>query len=55
MQKIISDYYKDLKEIESLNHEIEAAQSYLDEVISINVYRLNKDNVSLIDKFLQAW
>lgn len=55
IMKLMSDYYKDMKEIEKLNKEIGATQSYLDEIIATKVYKLNKNDVALIDKFLQVW
>jgi len=55
LMKLMSDYYKDIKEIERLNKEIGATQSYLDEIIATKVYKLNKNDVALIDKFLQVW
>ncbi len=53
--KLMSNYYKDIKEIEKLNKEIETSQSYLDEIIATKVYKLKKADVALIDKFLQVW
>ena len=53
--QLMSDYYEDIKEIDKLNHDIEATQVYLDEVIADKVYKLRKDDVALIDKFLQVW
>ncbi len=55
LMKLMSDYYEDIKEIDKLSHDIEATQVYLDEVIADKVYKLRKDDVALIDKFLQVW
>jgi type I restriction-modification system DNA methylase subunit len=55
MMKLMSEYYEDIKEIDKLSHDIETTQVYLDEVIADKVYKLKKDDVALIDKFLQVW
>ncbi len=55
LMKLMSNYYKDIKEIEKLNKEIKTSQSYLDEIIATKVYKLKKTDVALIDKFLQVW
>jgi hypothetical protein len=55
LMKLMSYYYKDKIEIEKLNLEIGTTQSNLDEIIATKVYKLNENDVVVIDKFLQVW
>lgn len=52
---VMLDYYNDIGKVERLDNETNSTQAYLDEIIAYDVYKLNKDDVALIDTFLKVW
>jgi type I restriction-modification system DNA methylase subunit len=55
IKKCMEKYRSDVKQIEKAEEQIKDVQEKLDNIIAIELYGLSKEDIDIIDKFLEKW